>query len=164
MYTIVGVVTNTHGIKGALKVYPYTFDNNRFNEYGEVYIGEEKLLVHISEVSFYKNLVILNFKEFDNINQVLKYKEAEIYIKTENRKKLEKDNYYLADLLGCEVYDEDNNFYGHLDEVIQGASNDVYVIKNKSKLGYVPAVKEFIKEVDIDNKKIIIKPIEGMFE
>lgn len=163
MYTIVGVIINSHGIKGGVKVYPYTFDNNRFYEYVDLFIGDEKIPVHIKDVSFYKNLVILTFKEFDDINQILKFKDSDLYIKTKDRKALEDGNYYIGDILACKVYDESGNYLGEIREIIQGAANDVYVIKNKQITGNVPAVKEFIKEVDIVNKKIIIKPIEGLF-
>lgn len=164
MFTLVGIVTNTHGIKGGLKVYPYTYDINRFSEYGEVYIGEEKKLVHIESVSTYKNLVILNFEEFDDINQVLKYKDAEIYILTKNRKVLEEGNYYIADLVGCEVYGEDGTYFGILTQVYQGLANDVYHVEGPSQKGDIPAVKDIILDVDVENKKITIKAIKGLFE
>lgn len=164
MFTLVGIVTNTHGIKGGLKVYPYTFDINRFKEYGEVFIGEEKKPVHIESVSTYKNLVILNFEEFDNINEVLKYKDAEIYIKSEDRKVLEEGNYYIADLIGCEVFGEDGTYFGILTEVYQGLANDVYHVEGPDKSGDIPAVKDIVLEVDISNKKIKIKAIKGLFQ
>lgn len=163
MYTIVGVITNSHGIKGAVKVYPYTFDNNRFKEYGEVYLGDEKEKVHIKNVSFQKNLVLLTFEEYDDINQILKFKDCDIFIKDEDRKELDNDNYYLGDILGSEVYDQNEEFLGNIVEILQGASNDVYVVKNKNIIGNIPAVKEFIKEVDTTNKIIRINKIEGLF-
>ncbi len=164
MFTLVGIVTNTHGIKGGLKVYPYTYDINRFREYKEVYIGEDKEVIHIENVSTYKNLVILTFKEFDNINQVLKYKDAEIYIKDEDRKALEDDKYYIADLVGCKVYDEEGIYYGDLTEVYTGIANDVYHVEGPEKSGDIPAVKDIILNIDTTNKKIIIKAIKGLFE
>ena len=163
MYTIVGVITNSHGIKGGVKVYPYTFDNNRFKEYGEVYLGDEKEKVHIKNVSFQKNLVLLTFEEYDDINQILKFKDCHIFIKDEDRKELDNDNYYLGDILGSEVYDQNEEFLGNIVEILQGASNDVYVVKNKNIIGNIPAVKEFIKEVDPTNKIIRINKIEGLF-
>lgn len=163
MYTIVGVITNSHGIKGGVKVYPYTFDNNRFKEYGEVYLGDEKEKVHIKNVSFQKNLVLLTFEEYDDINQILKFKDCDIFIKDEDRKELDNDNYYLGDILGSEVYDQNEEFLGNIVEILQGASNDVYVVKNKNIIGNIPAVKEFIKEVDTTNKIIRINKIEGLF-
>lgn len=164
MFTLVGIVTNTHGIKGGLKVYPYTYDIKRFNEYKEVYIGKDKELIHIKSVSNYKNLVILTFEEFDNINQVLKYKDAEIYIKTEDRKILDEDNYYIADLVGCKVYGDDGHYYGELTEVYPGIANDVYHVDGPEKSGDIPAVKDIILNIDTTNKKIVIKAIKGLFE
>lgn len=164
MYTIVGVITNSHGIKGGVKVFPYTFDNNRFNEYKELYIGEKKELVHIKNVSFQKNLVILTFEEYNNINDILKFKDNELFIKTKDRKTLSEGNYYLGDILNSKVYDQEGNFLGEVTEILQGASNDVYIVKNNNSTGSIPAVKEFIKEVDIENKKIIIKLIDGFFD
>lgn len=164
MFTLVGIVTNTHGIKGGLKVYPYTYDVKRFREYEEVYIGKEKEPIHIKSVSTYKNLVILTFEEFDNINQVLKYKDAELYIKTKDRKKLDEDNYYIADLVGCEIYGDDGHYYGKLTEVFSGIANDVYHVDGPEKSGDIPAVKDIILNIDTKNKKIVIKAIKGLFE
>lgn len=163
MFTLVGVITNTHGIKGGVKVYPYTYDVNRFNEYGSVYLGDEKEKVHIENVSFHKNLVILNFEEYNNINEVLKFKEYEIFIKSEDRKELEENQFYLGEILDIEVFDINNNYLGKVNEIIRGPKNDVYVIKNENITGLVPAVREFIKEVDTEKNKMTIDPIEGMF-
>lgn len=163
MYTLVGAVANTHGIKGGLKIYPFTYDNNRFLEYEKVFIGEDKEEVHIKTVSFHKNLVILTFEEYDNINDVLKFKDKELFIKSEDKKELDEDSYYIGDILFAKVFDKNNNYLGTVTEIIQGAKNDVYVIKSEKKEGMVPAVKEFVKKVDLNNNRIIIDPIEGMF-
>lgn len=162
MYTLVGVITNTHGVRGNVKVFPYTFDVTRFEDYGRLFIGEDKELVNIKRVSYYKNLVILNFEEYSDINEVLKFKEKSLYIKSEDEAKLDEGNYYISDILGCEVYDESENYIGIITEINQGASNDVYVVKGEKLRGNIPAVKEFIKKVDTDAKRIIISPIEGM--
>ena len=163
MYTLVGIITNTHGVKGNVKVFPYTFDVTRFEDYGKLYIGEDKELVNINTVSYYKNLVILNFKEYSDINEVLKFKEKSLYIKSEDEATLDEGNYYISDILGCKDYDEFENYIGIITEINQGASNDVYIVKGDKLTGSIPAVKEFIRKVDIDEKKIIISPIEGMF-
>lgn len=162
MYTLVGIITNSHGIKGAVKVYPYTFDVKRFEEYDKVFIGEEKELVKISKVSYYKNFVILTFSEYDDINNVLKFKGSEIYIKTSDRAILEDGNYYISDILECQVCDEYGKKIGNITEVIQGASNDIYVVEGEKLKGQIPAVKEFVKSVNLKRKVIVISPIEGM--
>lgn len=164
MYTIIGVITSTHGIRGHLKVYPYTDDVNRFKLLDKVYLGDEKIELHVKEVSFFKNLVIIGFNEFNNINEVLKFKDFGIYILDEDRMPLDKDRYYISDLVGCTVLDLEGKELGIISEVIQGAANDVYVIKSKGSSGMIPAVKEFIKEVNIEERFIKVDVIEGMFD
>ena len=164
MYTLVGIITNSHGVKGGIKVFPYTYDKNRYKEYKKVYLGEEKEMVTIKSVSFQNNLVLLTFEEYNNINNILKFKNAEIFIKTEDRKVLEEGNYYLSDILGAKVYDLEENFLGEVVDIMQMSANDIYVIKNDNFVGNIPAVKEFIKEVDVENKTIHISPIKGMFD
>lgn len=163
MFTLVGIITNTHGIKGNVKVFPYTFDVSRFEEYGQVYLGENKELVTIDKVSYFKNLVILEFKEYSDINDVMKFKDSRIYIKSEDEAKLPDGNYYLSDILGCSVYDKSGKYLGTVTDIVQGASNDVYVVESENLRGSLPAVKEFIVNVDIGKKEIIVSPIKGMF-
>jgi len=165
-YTIVGKIINSHGIKGEVKVYPLTDDLHRFSDLKTVYIGDKKLKVEIEAVRYHKGLGILKFKEFDNINQILSFKDNYIYIKDEDRIKLPDDHYFISDLLNCKVYDTASNLIGNLVNVLQGASNDVYVVKDisKQKEYLIPAVKEFIVDINIEDKKIIIDPIEGMIE
>ena len=164
MYTIIGVITNTHGIRGQVKVFPYTDDNNRYKLLNKVYIGDEKLEVHVNEVSFFKNLIIVGFKEFNNINQIIKFKDMGIYILDDDRMPLDDNRYYISDLVGLSVLDNKGNKLGVLTEVLQGGANDVYVVKGEKASGMVPAVKEFIIEVNIPKGYVEIKPIEGMFD
>lgn len=164
MYIKVGSITNSHGIRGSVKVYPHTYDVERFNEYEKLFIGVEKIKVHIKEVSFYKNLVILTFEEFDDINQILKFKDQGLFILEEDRKDLDEDIFYLDEIINSKVVDLDNNYLGEVVEIINNAANDIYVIKKDGKNYYIPAVKEFIKNVDVDNKTITINPIKGMFD
>lgn len=163
MYTLIGVVTGSHGIKGQVKVYPYTDFPDRFKILKRVFVGEEKMPLNIEEVKYIKNFVLLKFKEFDNINEILNLKNKEIFILSSERIKLKQNQFYISDLIGSKVYDEEENYLGELVEVILSSANDVYRIKNKNIEGMVPAVKEFIKNIDLENKEITIKKIEGMF-
>ncbi len=165
-YTVVGNIINSHGIKGEVKVYPLTNDIDRFSYLKSAYIGEEKFKVHIHGVKYHKGIVILKFKEFDDINHILKFKGMSIFVDEENRVVLAKDNYFIYELIDCQVFNVSGDELGYISNVIQAASNDVYVIKDipNNKEYMIPAVKQFIKEVDIEKKKIIIDPIEGMIE
>lgn len=165
-YTIVGQIINSHGIQGEVKVYPLTDDVNRFSQLKKAYLGEGKLKVNLKSVKYHKGLVILKFNEFNNINEILPLKDKYIYVDDEDRVVLPEDSFFIHDLMDSQVYDISGNLIGILEDVIQGPSNDIYVVKghesNKNHL--IPAVKNFIKEVDIKDKKIIIDPIEGMIE
>ncbi len=165
-FTIIGKITNTHGIKGEVRVYPLTDNIERFSDLDKVYIGEAKRQASVKTVRYHKGLAILGFEEFDNINQVLDFKDQYLYIDDEDRIVLPEDRYFIFDLIGCEVFDMANKSIGHIVDVILNMGNDVYVIKNHKgdKEYLIPAVKEFIKTIDIDKKKIVIDPIEGMIE
>ncbi|SCL83257.1 ribosome maturation factor RimM [Sporanaerobacter sp. PP17-6a] len=162
----IGKIINTHGIKGEVRVYPLTDYVERFEELKEIYVGEAKLKLHISSVSYKKGIPILKFKEYDNINDVIKYKDEYIYIDEKNRVELPEGHYFIYEIIGCDVYDNFQNIIGKVKDVLQLSSNDVYVVKDKDsdKEYLIPAIKDVVKAVDIKNKRIIIKPMEGMIE
>jgi 16S rRNA processing protein RimM len=165
-YIKVGRIINTHGIKGELKVFPLTDNLDRFDDLKIVYLGNNKEKVEIEQVKYHKGLVIIKFREFDNINQVLRFKDDFIYIDEEDKVKLPEDHYFIFDIIDCDVYDTEGRKIGIVIDVLQYTSNDVYVVKDqdKNKQYLIPAVKQFIVDIDVDNKKIIIDPIEGMIE
>lgn len=163
-YIVVGKIVNTHGIRGDIKVYPHTNDMERFSTLKRVYIGEEKLSFEIENVKYHKGMILLKLKDFNNINEVLKFKDEFIFVDELNKIKLPKDNYFIYELIDCKVFDLDGKLLGYIKDVLQNSSNDIYIIKDKDREYLIPAVKEFIKEVNIREKKIIIDPIEGMIE
>jgi len=164
-YTIIGKITNSHGIRGDIKIFPLTDDPERFFQLKEIFVGEKKELVSISDAKLHKGLVLIHFKGLDNINDILKYKDEFVYIKDEDRVTLPKDHYFISDLIGCNVILKDGSRIGIIKDVLQGIANDVYIVKSKDDKEYmIPAVGEFIVSVDIQNKEITIDPIEGMIE
>nr|WP_300005368.1 ribosome maturation factor RimM [Tissierella sp.] len=163
-YIVVGKIVNTHGIRGEVKIYPYTDDIERFSDLKNIYIGEDKLSVEIDNVKYHKNMILTKLKEFDNINEVLKFKEELVFIHENEKVELPKDNYFIYELIDCKVFDLEGNSLGYISDVLQNSSNDIYIIKDNGKEYLIPAVKEFIKEVNIEKKIIIIDPIEGMIE
>lgn len=165
-YTIVGKIINTHGIKGEVKIYPITDDAERFSNLKKVYIGEFKKEVTLKSVRYHKGFPIIGFKEIDDINEVLPFKDQYIFIDDVDRIILPKNHYFIYDLINCEVFDMEDNKIGYIRDILQNMSNDVYVVKDdiNNKEYLIPAVSQFIKLVDIDNKRIVIDPIEGMIE
>lgn len=161
----VGIITKTHGLRGEVKVFPTTDDVHRFKKLNEVILdtGREKVTLEIEGVRFLKNLVILKFKGIDNINDIERNTGKSLYVTRENAVKLGKDEYFIADLIGIDVFDEEGRRLGVLKDVIETGANDVYSIEleNSQEL-LLPAIKQCILDVDIDNKKMKVHVLDGL--
>ncbi|WDV47671.1 ribosome maturation factor RimM [Clostridiaceae bacterium M8S5] len=158
----VGKIINTHGIKGFVKVLPLTSDINRYDDLKEVYVDSMKL--QLESVWYKKDVVMVKFKEYNNINDVLCFKDKYITIDEKDLKKLEEDEYFIFDLVGLKVYLLGGEYLGEVVDVLQPGANDVYVVKTEESEVLLPAVKDIVKEINIKEKKIIVDPIEGMIE
>lgn len=161
----VGAITTTHGVRGEVKVYPTTDEPERFLELDYVLLdtGKELKRYDISNVKFFKNLVILKFDGVDNINDIEKYKGKELWIPREEGRELGEDEYYIADLLGMKVFLEDGTEFGTLKDVMETGANDVYVIDSREH-GEVllPAIKECILDVDLDENTMTVHLMKGL--
>ena len=163
----VGVIASTHGLSGEVNVFPTTEDPNRFKKLKKVTLhtqrGEE-ILLDVERARFFKKFVILKFKQFNNINDVEKFKGCELTIDRKDALKLEPGEFYCADLMGSSVFDEDGNELGVITDVLQTGANDVYEMKriDNGENVYIPAIKDCVKEVNVDEKKMIIHVIEGL--
>lgn len=164
----VGQIVNTQGIRGEMRIYPLTDYKERFEEIDWVYVGEDTGKKYSIEKVRYKNeLVILKLKGIEDINEAEKLKTRYLTIPKEFSRILPEDTYYIMDLIGMEVYTQEGEYLGILKDVIQSAGNDIYEItyhKNPKKSILIPAVGEFIKEVNIKEKKIRVQLIEGFLE
>lgn len=164
-YLRVGVISATHGIKGEVKVYPTTDDVNRFKQLKTVFLdtGKEYIELELEGIKFFKQLAILKFKGIDSINEIEKYKGKDLLITRENAVKLEKDEYFIFDIIGSAVVTDDGKELGELAEVMTTGANDVYIVKTKEgKEILLPSIKECILDVDVDNKKITVHLMPGL--
>lgn len=164
-YFEIGQIVNTFGIKGFVKVNPFTDDLERFEELDSVFVVKNKELIEmkIEEIKYHKNLVLIKFKGIEDINMAEKYKGCYIKIKREATRKLPKDTYFIADLIGLPVYDENGNLLGKVDDIYNNKSHDIYVVKDElGKQILLPSIKEVIKQIDIENEKIIVHLIDGL--
>ena len=161
----VGVISSTHGIRGEVKVFPTTDDVKRFKKLKKVILdtGREHLPLEVESVKFFKQFAIVKFKGIDNINDIEKYKGKSLLVDRENAVKLRKDEYFIADMIGLQVYTEDGEAFGVLKDVLETGANDVYII-DSSKHGevLVPAIKQCILDVDIEGQKMTIHLMEGL--
>ena len=166
----VGSITQTHGIRGEVKVFPLTDDISRFKNMKNLLLDGGKdgyISLEVENARPQKNLVILKFKGIDNINDIEKYKGQGLYVTKENRVELKDDEYFIADLIGCEVYvdtDADKKF-GTISDVLETGANDVYEITlENGKIVLVPAIKECILNVDIEGGRVDIHLLEGLMD
>ena len=151
----VGAITQTHGIRGEVKVFPMTDDVSLFKNMKELILdtGKEQIVLEVTSARPQKNLVILKFKGIDNINDVEKYKGCGLFVTKENRVKCKKDEYFIADLIGLRAIDEEGEAFGTISDVIQTGANDVYVVTTKQgEEVMIPAIKDCILEVSVEEQ------------
>ena len=171
----VGVITSTHGVRGEVKVFPTTDDVNRFKKLKQVllYTGKEYLTLEIEGVKFFKNMVILKFKGLNLIEDVEKYRQKALFVERKDAVRLKKDEYFIADLIGLQVFGEDGVLIGTLKDVITTGANDVYAVEIAAgnNLGaeagtevLLPAIKQCVLEVDVEAGKMVVHMMEGLLD
>lgn len=163
----VGIITSTHGVKGEVKVYPTTDDVKRFKKLKDIILdtGKEHVALELESVKFFKQMVILKFKGIDSLNDVEKFRQKSLYVTRANAVRLRKDEYFIADLIGLKVIDEENKELGTLEDVMVTGANDVYVISllNGKEL-LLPAIKQCILNVDMENQCMQVHVLDGLME
>ena len=166
----VGVITDTHGLKGELKVYPTTEDPDRFLELKDVLLGNDEgpkplMEVTITGVRFFKNLVIIKLKGYDDINQVEGFKKQELYVTRENAIPLVEGEYYVKDLIGLKVESDEGESLGSLIDVLETGSKDVYVIRKPGRKDLlIPVIEDCILEVSLEEKRMLVHLLPGLTE
>lgn len=161
----VGVITQTHGIRGEVKVFPTTDDASRFKKLKEVIMdtGKDRLNMEIEGVKFFKQYAIIKFKGYDSINDIEKYKNAKLYVTRDQAVRLKKDEYFIADLIGMAVVTEEGELFGTLKDVMVTGANDVYVVERQDASEVLlPAIKECVKNIDIEQGQIRVHIMDGL--
>lgn len=161
-----GIVTTAHGVHGEVKVFPTTDDVRRFKKCKELIVEtkKERKTLKVLGVKFFKQFVILKFEGIDTMDDALLLKQANLLVTRANAVKCEEDEYFIADLYGLKVYDEEKNYIGEISEVYQTGANDVYEIKREDETTVlIPAIKECVKNVDVKNGTMMIHVMEGLF-
>lgn len=164
-YLEIGQIVNTNGLKGMLKVRPLTDDLTRFDDLETVYIDMHKELIEfkVQEVRYSKNMVLLKLEGIDDIDEAEKFRNLYIKINREDAVDLDENSYFIVDIIGSQVYTEKDELLGKITEVLELKSNDVYVVKNaEGKEILLPAIEDVIKNIDIENKKVIIHLMDGL--
>lgn len=162
----VGAITSPHGVRGEVKVFPTTDDVNRFKQLKTVLLdtGKGHQELHVESVKFFKNMVILKFKEFSNMDEVEPLRKMGLYVTREHAVKLAKDEYFIADLIGLSVISDEGVDLGEITDVLQTGANDVYVIEKQKKEVLIPAIKECILDVDMDARVMKVHLLPGLID
>ncbi len=163
----VGIITGTHGLKGEVKVFPTTDDKERFLDLEDVLVkaGDRLLDKKVERCRFFKQFVILKFEGIDDINDVEQFKRCPILVTRENAVPLEEDEYFIADLIGLQIVDDSGITIGTLKNVIETGANDVYeVTTTDGGTVLLPAIKDCILDVDMDEGIILVHILKGLME
>lgn len=164
-YLELGQIVNVKGLKGEVKVNSFTDDNTKFERIPKVFIKQKQNLTEyeIEEVGYSKNQVILKFKNINTVEEAEKLRNSYIVVDREIFGKLPEGVYYIADLIGLDVYTEENEYLGKVDDIFNTGSNDVYVVKAENGMQkLLPGIDEVIKKIDLESNKIIVNLIKGL--
>ena len=163
----VGVITSAHGVRGEVKVFPTTDDNSRFKTLKHVLMdtGKEKIPLEIEHVKFFKNMVILKFKGFDNKNDVEMWRQRDLLITRDQVVELAPDENFIADLIGLTAVTDEGVVLGTLTDVLQTGANDVYCVKMENgKELLLPAIKDCILNVDLEKQEMLVHVLDGLLD
>lgn len=161
----IGQIVNTFGIKGFVKVNPFVDNISRYDELKKVYIKRNKELkeLEVEEVKYHKNMVLLKFKGIDKVEDAETLRNSYLEVDRESAIELKEGEYFIADLLGLNVFDDKCKQLGKLEDIFNTGSNDIYVVRTEEgKQLLLPAISEVIKEINLEENKIVVHILEGL--
>ena len=164
-YLEIGQIVNTFGIKGMVKIKPFTDDINRFDRLKKIYISNKngKKEYQIQEIKYHKNMVLMKLKGVDTPEQADLLRQSYLLVDRADEEPLEEGVYYIVDLLGLEVYTDDNKLLGKVEDIFNTGSNDIYVVKDEmGKQILLPGIPDVLKNVDLEKGRITVHLIPGL--
>lgn len=163
-YLEAGKIVTTHGIRGEVKIMPYTDYPELLCEFGRLFIGKSHEEIAVERSRAFKGMVIAKLEGYDTLEDAAKLRNKILYMHRDDLE-LDEDTYFIQDLIGMEVHDADTDFiYGKIADVMQTGANDVYVINGAGREYLIPAIPEVVISTDIDGNIMTIRPLEGLFE
>ena len=163
----VGVISSTHVVRGEVKVFPTTDEKERFKKLKTVLLdtGKEQISLEIEGVKFFKNMVILKFKGYDNINDVERYRGKDLLITREQAVPLKENENFVADLIGLTVKTDEGDILGNVKDVLFTGANDVYVVERENgKDILLPAIRQCILDVDLEEQVMTVHLLDGLLD
>ena len=161
----IGQIVNTFGIKGMVKVKPFTDDITRFDYLEKVYVESQKNKeeYEIEEVKYHKDMVLIKFKGIDRIEEAELLRNSYLKVNRNDEPDLEEGTYYIVDLIGLDVYSDEGNLLGKVDDIFNNGSCDIYAVKDElGKQLLLPAISDVIKEINLEEKMIVVHILKGL--
>lgn len=164
---VIGKIVNTHGIKGEVKVLQTTDFIERFDVGETIYIKVKDIYeaVTIKTSRLHKNNLLISFDEYSSINDVEGFKDKELYIHADQQHELNEGEYYYHQIIGCQVETLEGEKLGQVDAILSPGANDVWVVKaNDGKEYLIPYIPQVVKDIKLEEKLIVIEPMEGLLD
>lgn len=164
-YLELGQIVNVKGLKGEVKLNSFAEDNTIFERLPKVFLKRKSEIIEkkIQKVGYNKNQVILKFEDCNSIDEAETLRNYYLLVKRTDLEELPEGVYYIADLIGLEVYTEEGELLGKVDDIYSTGANDIYVVKDEmGKQKLLPGIDEVIKETNLKEGKIIVHLIEGL--
>lgn len=164
-YLELGQIVNVKGLKGEVKLNSFAEDNTIFERLPKVFLKRKSEIIEkkIQKVGYNKNQVILKFEDCNSIDEAETLRNYYLLVKRTDLEELPEGVYYIADLIGLEVYTEEGELLGKVDDIYSTGANDIYVVKDEiGKQKLLPGIDEVIKETNLEEGKIIVHLIEGL--
>jgi len=164
-FIIIGKVVSTQGNKGEVNVLPLTDSTDRFKKLASVFLKNNRgqTIINIEKMRIQKDMVILKLEDIENIEEAKTIVGSFLEVERKNAVKLPKDTYFIFEIIGLEVYTEDNLFLGKVENVINTGSNDIYIVKDiNNKELFIPAIREVVKNINLEKKRITINMVDGL--
>lgn len=165
-YLEIGQIVSTHGVRGEVRVNPWCDSPEFMKKFKTLYFdGKGEKAVKISSCRPHGNIVIMKLEGIDTVEDAQKLRNKVLYM-NRNDAKLRKGDWFIQDLIGCTVYDADDNTkaYGILTDVARTGANDIWYIECNNKEYIIPAIKDVVIKVDVENESVFIKPLRGIFD
>ena len=164
---LLGSVTRPHGLDGVLRVYSYAESADSYTQAGRVTLispGGEMQEFQVASARPHKKGVLLGLKGLDSVEAAEAFRDAGVYVARGALKRGREDEYFWYELIGLEVYLDTGVFVGTLERVLRTGASDVFVVRDGARETLVPATRDVIEEVDLDRKRMILSPMEGLLD
>lgn len=164
---VIGEIIGVFGIKGEAKIYPLTNDRNMFLSFTEFYYKDkgQQITLEVEKIRLHKNIVVCQFKGFSTIESVLPLKGKKLSVLKKSLPALEEDAHYVYELVGFDVWSDENNLLGKLVDVMDTGAHDIYVVKDEEDKEYLlPGIPEVILEKNMEEKKLVVHILPGLMD